>query len=400
MNEQENSAELIKRKAQAIGFDLCGIAPAVSPATWPDFTRWLDAGLAGEMQYMQRRKSAYEHPRHVLKVVRSVIMTAVCYTPRHRTERNASERHEPPASPPPTQGRIACYAQGEQDYHAVLRRMLSALADELHDLFPGCKTRGVVDTAPLLERDFARQAGLGWFGKNTMLINKSKGSYFFLGAVLTDVELPADEPHAATHCGTCTRCLEVCPTDAFVEPHVLDARRCISYQTIEQRSEPIPLELRSGLQDWMFGCDLCQVVCPWNRHAPQPRMPEFQAELDGQTASEFLCLSEAEFESRFGTTPLSRPGWQVMRRNAAIVLGNLGDPAALPILRRYLEDPHPLVRGACLWSVAMLTGPPCADWLQERAIHDPDPLIRAELTTLLAQWSTDHAAPTDSQPHT
>ncbi len=397
MNEQANSAELIKRKAQEIGFDLCGIAPAVSPVTWPDFTRWLDAGYAGEMQYLGRRRAAYEHPRNVLPVVRSVIMTAVCYTPRRRTVAPAKGT---PSTVVPSTGRMACYAQGERDYHDVLRRMLGELADVLHELFPGCKTRGVVDTAPLLERDFARQAGLGWFGKNTMLINKSTGSYFFLGAVLTDLDLPADEPHSATHCGTCTRCLEVCPTDAFTGPYELDARRCISYQTIEQRSAPIPRELRAGLQDWMFGCDLCQVVCPWNRHAPEPRIAEFQAELDGITAREILTMSEAEFDNRFGSTPLSRPGWQVMRRNAAIVLGNSGDAEMLPILRQYWEDPHPLVRGACLWAVAMLEGPEATSWLETRAESDPDPDIRSDLATLLAQWSTDRETPTDNQPIT
>ncbi|MEZ5948607.1 MAG: DUF1730 domain-containing protein [Planctomycetaceae bacterium] len=164
-----DNAEFIKQQAQAIGFDLCGIAPAVGPASWPDFTHWLDAGFAGEMHYLEKRRAAYQHPRFVLGSVRSVIMVAVCYDP------------QPEAAGTPSVssvGRIARYARGLKDYHDVLRSLLKRLADKLHAHVPGCRTRGVVDTAPLLERDFARQAGLGWFGKNTMLINKHKGSYF------------------------------------------------------------------------------------------------------------------------------------------------------------------------------------------------------------------------------
>ena len=186
----------------------------------------------------------------------------------------ASVEQDSPSTTIPA--RVARYATGTRDYHDVLRERLSELADFVHGQLPGCRTRGIVDTAPLLERDFARRAGLGWFGKNTMLLDRHFGSWFFLAALLIDQPLDPDAGDQTNHCGTCTACLDACPTDAFPEPYVLDARRCISYLTIELRNEPIPTELREGLGDWVFGCDICQEVCPWNRDAPATSEPEFE----------------------------------------------------------------------------------------------------------------------------
>jgi epoxyqueuosine reductase len=202
-----------------------------------------------------------------------------------------------------------------------------------------------VDTTPLLERDFARRAGLGWIGKNTMLIDKRRGSYFFLGALLLDRELRPDPPHLASHCGTCTACLDACPTDAFAGPGWLDARRCISYLTIELKSA-VPDELRPGVGDWLFGCDVCQEVCPWNRHD--------SSEPEAVDPVELLGLGEEEFRRRFRGTALSRPKRRGLLRNAAIVLGNTAGPEALPALERALADPEPLVREAAAWALARL----------------------------------------------
>lgn len=212
-----------------------------------------------------------------------------------------------------------------------MRERLKSLADFLHEQRPGCRTRGCVDTAPLLERDFAKLAGLGWFGKNTMLLNKRLGSFFFLAALLTDIELSPDEPHHTSHCGTCTRCLDACPTDAFVEPYVLDARKCISYLTIELRDQPIPTELRSQMGEWIFGCDVCQDVCPWNRKAPASNEPAFVAreQLHPVDLEWLLSLDEAGFEAAFAGTPMHRTGRAALLRNAAIALGNSRDMKAL-----------------------------------------------------------------------
>ncbi|MBI3822285.1 MAG: tRNA epoxyqueuosine(34) reductase QueG, partial [Planctomycetes bacterium] len=215
--------------------------------------------------------------------------------------------------------------------------------------------RAVIDTAPLLERDFARRAGLGWFGKNTMLLHKQLGSYFFLGALLLDLELPPDEPFATSHCGSCTRCLDACPTDAFVGPYQLDARRCISYLTIELRGD-IPEDLRPGMGEWIFGCDVCQEVCPWNRKAPPGREPALQPTVTGSTIDllELMGLDEEEFRRRFRHTPLWRPRRAGVLRNAAIALGNLGDVRAIPVLIRSVEDAEPVIREAARWAIEQI----------------------------------------------
>jgi epoxyqueuosine reductase len=206
-----------------------------------------------------------------------------------------------------------------------------------------------------LERDFARRAGLGWFGKNTMLLNKRQGSYFFIGALLVNLELAPDPPHTTSHCGTCTACLDSCPTGAFPAPEVLDARRCISYLTIEHKGD-VPAELRSGLGDWLFGCDVCQEVCPWNRKAPTGTEPALQArpELDTLDPIELLGLSEAEFRRRFRGTALMRTRRRGLLRNAALVLGNTADATALPALNRAAQDAEPVIREAARWAIEQI----------------------------------------------
>lgn len=365
----------LKAAAQEIGFDLVGIAPAVTPLGFFRLQAWLENGFAGDMGYIPRREAAYEHPRHVLESVRSIILVALNY------------RSAEPENAGPNEGRVARYAWGTADYHDVLRDMLRRLADRLHELSPGCRSRAVVDTAPLLERDFAQLAGLGWFGKNTMLIDKRQGSFLLLGALLTDVELELDQPHRTSHCGTCTRCLDVCPTEAFPEPYVLDARRCISYLTIELKTQ-IPSELRTGVSEWLFGCDLCQDVCPWNRKSPVSQRAEFQpqADLNPTSALDILQMTEPEFDRRFGATPLSRPGWNGLRRNAAIVLGNRGDERAIPALIEALHDGSPLVRGAAAWALGQLRGQSALAALQaRRAVEDNDDVV-AELLAALPHF--------------
>ncbi len=337
----EEFARAVKAEARRIGFDLVGIAPAVSPTTIDYFREWFSAGYAGEMHYVARREAAYEHPQKVLAPVRSLIVVAQNYfTPDSAT--NA----QPPA-------KVARYARGTGDYHTVLKERLQQLADFLHEQRPGCRTRPAVDTAPLLERDYARLAGLGWFGKNTMLINRQVGSWMFLGALLTDLDLPPDQPHETAHCGTCTRCLDACPTDAFVAPHVLDARKCISYLTIELRDDPIPVELRPQMNEWIFGCDVCQDVCPWNRKAPATTVPEFapREDLSLVDLAELLNLDEAEYQRRFAPTPLERPRRAGLIRNAAIAAGNSRDQRFVPQLTRLLADTEPLIREAAAWAL-------------------------------------------------
>ena len=337
---KESLESRLKQQAQSLGFDLVGVAPA-GPADGFDRLRdWLACGFAGDMDYMRRHAEARRHPESVLPDVRSVVMLGLNYKPEGGAEEGVSG-----------QGRVARYARGP-DYHDDLRQRLNQLLTWLQEERPDCHGRGVVDTAPLLERDFARRAGLGWFGKNTMLLNKRLGSYVFLAALLVDIELRPDAPFEAHHCGTCTACLDACPTAAFVGPGVLDARRCISYLTIELKTD-VPLEKRSGLGDWVFGCDVCQEVCPWNRKSPAATDATMQArpELESLDLIELLGLTNENFRRRFRDTALMRAKRRGLLRNAALVLGNNGDERALPALRRALGDAEPLVREAARWAI-------------------------------------------------
>jgi epoxyqueuosine reductase len=336
-------AQRIKAEARRLGFELAGIAPAVPADGFERLRDWLERDYAGDMAYMHRHADARRHPASVLPEVRSVVMLGMNYAPLPAEKGDRASA-----------GRLARYARGE-DYHHVLRRRLNELLAWVREQVPGCKGRGVVDTAPLLERDFARRAGLGWFGKNTMLIDKRLGSYFFLAALLLDIELEADPPQSASHCGTCTACLDACPTGAFAGPGWLDSRRCISYLTIELRG-PIDHELRPSMGDWLFGCDVCQEVCPWNRKAPPTREAAFQPrpDLEALDLVELLSLTEEEFRRRFRGTALLRSGRRGLLRNAAIVLANRGTAAALPALRRLACDPDPVLAEAANWAIAQL----------------------------------------------
>lgn len=335
--------ERLKQQAHTLGFQLVGIAPATAADGFDRLREWLERGFAGTMAYLHRHGEARRHPSSILPEVRSVLMAGMNYRPpNEETERDAKH------------GRISCYAQGS-DYHDVLRQRLHRLLDWMRQERADCVGRAVVDTAPLLERDFARRAGLGWFGKNTMLLNKHLGSYFFIGALLTNLELARDPPHTASHCGTCTACLDACPTDAFAAPGLLDARRCISYLTIEHRGD-VPEDLRSGLGDWLFGCDVCQEVCPWNRKAPPGTEPALQGrpELEKLDLIEVLGMSEEAFRQRFHGTALMRTKRSGLVRNAALVLGNCGDAGALPALRRALDDSDAVVREAARWAIEQI----------------------------------------------
>jgi len=324
-------AERLKARAQSLGFTLTGIAGAEPADGFDRLREWLARGYAGSMHYLTEHPERRQSPASIMPDVRSVLMVGMPYT------------GDADAAP-----QIARYAQGP-DYHRELWDRLNLLLEWLQGEVPGCTGRAVVDTAPLLERDFARRAGLGWFGKNTMLIDKRQGSFFFLGALLTSLELPVDSPHAGSHCGTCTACLDACPTQAFTAPGWLDARRCISYLTIELRSS-IPEELRPGVGSHLFGCDVCQDVCPWNRKPVtgglQPR-PDLAA-LD---PAELLTLSEAAFRERFRGTAILRAKRGGLLRNAAIVLGNTGSRADLPALQSAAADEDALVREAASWAI-------------------------------------------------
>ena len=292
------------------------------------------------MEYIPRRAAAYEHPKHVLDGARSLLMLATAY------------RTEEPAEPAPGQGMIARYAWGT-DYHDVIRERLHALADFHRELTPGAAVRGVVDTAPLLEREFAELAGLGWVGKNTLLLNRRLGSWFLLAALLTSETLAYDEPTTTGHCGTCRACIDACPTGAIVEPYRLDARKCISYLTIELR-ESIPPEQRDSIGQRIFGCDICQDVCPFNRRSPPTADPAFQPRPDSNPIdlAELLRMDDIGLPpSGSAAVPFCGPSGEVCfaRPRMPWAIGRIAN--ALPALVDGLHDTDLAVCEACAWAL-------------------------------------------------
>ncbi len=339
MSPEDLTARL-KAEAQRLGFDLAGATAAIAPPRLTALHQWLAGGFAGQMEYIPRRAAAYEHPRHVLDGARSLLMLAMAY------------HTQQPVAPAPGQGMIARYAWGT-DYHDVVRERLHSLADFHRELTPAAAVRGVVDTAPLLEREFAELAGLGWVGKNTLLLNRRLGSWFLLAALITSETLVYDEAVTTGHCGTCRACIDACPTGAIVEPYRLDARQCISYLTIELR-EPIPPEQRASIGQRIFGCDICQDVCPFNRRPAPTDEPAFQPRPDSNPIdlAELLHLDEAAFRQRFRGSPILRAKRRGLLCQAAYALGNRPDSSALPALLEGLHDADPAVREACAWALA------------------------------------------------
>jgi epoxyqueuosine reductase len=367
----------VRTAAYGLGFHLVGFTHASEAHGFPQLREWIARGYAGEMDYFERRSSAYAHPKHVLAEVSSLVMLGFPY----RTQAPAKEL-------PKGSGRIARYAWGRADYHDLIHDRLSDLAAMVQQYAPQAIVRGVVDTAPLLEREFAQRAGLGWIGKNTLLLNKYAGSYFFLACLLTDQEFELDPPHVAEHCGTCRACLEACPTQAFPKPGVLDATRCLSYLTIEHRG-PIAQSWRTSFDEWLFGCDVCQEVCPWNRRGSQSTLPALaSAEPAGIVdLLELLALDETAFRRRFRGTPLFRSKRRGVLRNALLILGNQRYAPAEPAMERLLHDHEPLLRGAAAWALGKLGTPTSLTKLQDRLKIESDASVAEEIAAVLGQIS-------------
>jgi len=329
--------ERLLEQAHQLGFDLAGIAAAQPSDQYVLYRAWLEAGYAGELAYLYKHAEARRDLSQLYAPAQAVVMVALNYNP----------------GPEAPSGGLARYAR-TADYHLVLRERLKKLGGWLREQVPEAWGRVCVDTAPLLERDFARRAGLGWQAKNTMLIHPRLGSWFVLGALLVNLPLQPSAPFTKMHCGTCTRCLDACPTGAFVAPQVLDARRCISTWTIELR-RPLHNHEATQLHGWLFGCDICQEVCPWNRKAPRAELLVPRQDLVGLDPAELLLLDEAAFRARFeGTALYPRPGRPVVLRNAALLLGQAGDPAALTVLRRAAAEDEALIAEAARWAIARI----------------------------------------------
>ncbi|MCW5555754.1 MAG: tRNA epoxyqueuosine(34) reductase QueG [Verrucomicrobiae bacterium] len=337
--------EMLRQRARALGFDDCRFTTADPPASAAHFQAWLDAGRHGEMAYLQRNAARRLNPQLVLPGARSVICLAVSYD----SAIPKSEIRNPKS------GLIARYARFA-DYHEVLGKRLKHLADFVDQLGgPGTRSLWYVDTGPVLEREFAQRAGVGFIGKHTNVINRKLGNWIFLAEILTTLELSPDVPEK-NRCGTCTRCLAACPTNAITAPFQLDAPRCISYLTIELKG-PIPVALRPAIGNRIFGCDDCLAVCPWNRfaHAGSLMSDHARRELGTLDLLELLELDEARFRARFAGTPLLRTKRRGLLRNVCVALGNVGDAGALPALRRAAMDAEPLIAEHARWAMERIT---------------------------------------------
>ena len=348
MNRSE-LAEAIKRRALALGFDLVGITTAQPPLHSKQFQTWLAKKFHGEMGYMEKSAAKRADPETILPGARSIIVVGLNYYRWTGIPACTGSRASAVRDACATQPRIARYACGERDYHEIVEEKLKPLAEFVNQLGgTGTHSLWYVDTGPILERDLAQRAGIGFIGKHTNLISRQLGNWIFLGAVLTNLELPADQPHHE-YCGKCHRCIDACPTRAIVAPYQLDARLCISYLTIELKGS-IPVELRPLIGDRIFGCDDCLEVCPWNRFARESPVREFRRrELPPLT--EFLSWDEPKFKAFFRGTPIYRIKRRGFLRNICVALGNTGDESALPALQRALDDTEPLVREHAKWAI-------------------------------------------------
>ncbi len=359
--------EKIRRRALELGFDRLGVAPPELGAAGVRFEQWLADQYDGEMFYMKRGAAKRLDPARVLPGVKSIICLMTNYFTTPRTLDFLKK---------PDTGDISNYAW-HLDYHDLIQPRLRQLEDCLAEEFPGCRTKGYVDTGPILEKPLAQRAGLGWIGKHTNLLTEGLGSYYFLSEILVDVDLPRSEA-AIDHCGTCTECIDICPTGAIVAPYVLDSRKCISYLTIELKG-PIPHEYRKAIGNRIYGCDDCQIVCPWNSYAVATEEPDFQEREAVKGLIELMQLDGEGFRIRFRKSPVKRIKRRGLLRNVAVALGNSGRPEAVPVLIEALSDPEPLIRSHAVWALGELLGPEALAVVESRLQGESDPMVLSEI---------------------
>ncbi len=367
----------IHTRANELGFELVGITPAVQSETVARYRQWIENGYAGKMGYLERHLPLKADVRQLLAEAKSVISLAMNYYTLDPPKALAED---------PARGQISRYAWGD-DYHDVIRQRLSELVDFIKQTAETeLKTRVCVDTAPIIEREYAQKAGIGWIGKNTNLIHWRSGSWYFLAEVLINIDLESDTPPLRGSCGTCTRCIEACPTDAIIEPNLLDSRLCISYLTIELK-ESIPKALRPKIGNLIFGCDICQEVCPWNSKAVPTDEPAFQPR-DGNLTPKLLSLigmTQQEFSRRFKGSPIKRTKRRGFLRNVLVAIGNWGEPRAVPALKDALADHEPLVRSHAAWALGKIGGDTVKQILQTRLAAETEQEVITEIQDALLE---------------
>ncbi len=339
--------QIIKDEARRLGFTLAGVTTPDPPAHYSAFENWLAQNRHGAMDYLATEKARARRadPGQILPECKSILVLATPYSPPSPSRRGDGSE---------VGVRVASYARGA-DYHDLLPARMRGLVQFIEaQVGRPIKSRWYTDTGPILERDLAQRAGIGWIGKNTCLINPKQGSYFLLSEIFLDLELEPDPPFVTDHCGTCTRCIQACPTDCILPDRTLDAARCISYLTIELKDD-IPIDLRDKMGNWIFGCDICQIVCPWNRFAVEGD-PAFDDVHSPRPPTDEFVLTPQAFNQRFKRTPIKRAKRRGYLRNVAVALGNIGDERALPVLRQNaLNDEEPMIREHAKWAMEQIS---------------------------------------------
>ncbi len=367
----ESKLKQLELKSRELGFDGFGVArPGITQAI-ERFEEWLRLNYDGEMAYMSRGAAKRGDLNKVLPGVQSILCLRSNYFPEEK-DLTYLENHD--------EGDISLYAL-DKDYHDIILPRLKELELYLQNEFPGCQTKVYVDTGPVLEKPLAQQAGLGWIGKHTNLITEGVGSWFFLSEILADVWLPESNP-AVDRCGTCRECIDICPTQAIVAPYVLDSRKCISYLNIELKGV-IPREFRKAIGNRVYGCDDCQIVCPWNSFAVTTAETAYLDKGNTKALMEWIRLDDDGFRARFRKSPIKRIKRRGFLRNVAVALGNSNDPVAVPALVQVLNDPEPLIRTHVIWALGELMGPAKAlDLVKTHLANEKHEWVQQEIEEL------------------
>lgn len=365
----------IHTRSKELGFELVGISPAKESETIELYRKWIESGYAGKMGYLEKHLPLKEDPRTLLKETKSVISLAMNYYTVDPSKDLSED---------PSRGQISRYAWGD-DYHDVIRDRLQQLVDYIKTMAESeLQSRVFVDSGPILEREYAQKAGLGWIGKNTNLINWKTGSWYFLAEILISFELDYNNQPVRGSCGTCTKCIEACPTDAILEPNVLDSRLCISYLTIELK-DSIPMELRPQIGNLIFGCDICQEVCPWNNKAVPTSEPAFHPRNDNLTPEllSLMDITQSDFSKKYKGSPIKRTKWKGFIRNVIVAIGNWGSPTAVPALKKALINDEPMIRGHAAWALGQIGGENATIALENQLENEIAPEVITEIKDAL-----------------